>query len=84
MVGGALLGLLVEWAGTAGWGGDTGGPVDVHRGRVEGDASWQQQPAGGDQVVQHLVAVGEVLPAAVDSMKKVPRSSGARNFQQAL
>ena len=63
MVGGALLGLPVEGAGTAGGGGDTGGPVDVHGGRVQGDAAWQQQPAGGDQVVQYLVAVGEVLPA---------------------
>ncbi len=58
-----FLVFLLNGRGTAGGGGDAGGPVDVHGGRVEGDASLEQQPAGGDQVVQHLVAVGEVLPA---------------------
>src|SRR6266542_2815040 len=51
-----FLVFLLNGRGTAGGGGDAGGPV-------EGDASLEQQPAGGDQVVQHLVAVGEVLPA---------------------
>ena len=37
--------------------------VDVYRLRIQGHAAWPQQPLGGDQVVQDLVAVGEVLAA---------------------
>src|SRR6266508_3171910 len=75
-----FLVFLLNGRGTAGGGGDAGGPVDVHGGRVEGDASLEQQPAGGDQVVQHLVAVGEVLAAGGGFDEEAPQVLGGQEL----
>src|SRR3712207_4111210 len=62
MVARPLARLAVEGAGPArGLGGDRPGVVDPHAVDVEPQALRVEQSAGGDHLVEHLVAVGEHL-----------------------